>query len=74
MKCPLTRRSIEFLNRFLKTKWKSLILTIYSDYYLILSSGILQSLELITLSDGEMVRLLFCQKLLLKDYFVKEII
>lgn len=42
--------------------------------YLILSSGILQSLELITLSDGEMVRLLFCQKLLLKDYFVKEII
>lgn len=56
--------------------WKSLILTIYSDYYryLILSSGILQSLELITLSDGEMVRLLFCQKLLLKDYFVKEII
>lgn len=41
---------------------------------MILSSGILQSLELITLSDGEMVRLLFCQKLLLKDYFVKEII
>lgn len=41
---------------------------------MILSSGILQSLELITLSDGEMVRLLFSQKLLLKDYFVKEII
>lgn len=41
---------------------------------MILSSGILQSLELITLSDGDMVRLLFCQKLLLKDYFVKEII
>lgn len=41
---------------------------------MILSSGILQSLELITPSDGEMVRLLFCQKLLLKDYFVKEII
>lgn len=46
----------------------------FSDYYLILSSGNLQSLELITLSNGEMFRLLFCQKLLLKDYFVIEII
>lgn len=76
MKCPLTRRSIEFLNRFLKTKvevpnFNNLQRLLFD---IIFRNSTISRIDYGTLSDGEMVRLLFCQKLLLKDYFVKEII
>lgn len=69
MKCPLTRRSIEFLNRFLKTKvevpnFNNLQRLLFD---IIFRNSTISRIDYGTLSDGEMVRLLFCQKLLLKE-------